>query len=184
MSLIDTPDLETRRGTAPASELKLQPNRLFTIVAIFAMVIGLGSVLGGIVGASFTYQQAAVEDITTPDDAILAEVPVRGPLSMYAQSDIITQHQLDRTGGLRFSQMDRMVPLVDEAGDAVLDEAGEAVLVPNEERMSWIDATSLTTVLNVGIMAYALAAFAIVVGLTLFALGLIVFKLRRNTLTL
>jgi hypothetical protein len=182
MSVINTPDLETKGGVAHESELKLQPNRLFTIVAIFAMVIGIGSVLGGIAGATFTYRQAAVEDILTPDDAIFAKVPVRGPLSMYAQSDIITQHQLDRTGGLRYAQMDREVPMVDEAGQPVLDEAGAPVMGPNMERLSWIDATSLTTVLNMGIMAYALAAFAIVVGLTLVGLGAIVYKLRRSAL--
>jgi hypothetical protein len=179
MSVINTPDT---RGTAHESELKLEPNRLFTIVAIFAMVIGIGSVLGGIAGATFTYRQAAVENITTPDDAIFAEVPVRGPLSMYAQSDIITQHQLDRTQGLRYAEMDREAPVLDEAGQPVLDEAGDPVMGPNMERLSWIDATSLTTVLNMGIMAYALAAFAIVVGLTLFGLGGIVYKLRRSAL--
>jgi hypothetical protein len=72
--------------------------------------------------------------------------------------------------------------MVDEAGEAVLDEAGDPVMGPNEDRLSWIDATSLTTVLNMGIMAYALAAFAIVVGLTLFGLGGIVYKLRRSAL--
>jgi hypothetical protein len=43
-------------------------------VAILAMVIGIGSMLGGIT-------------VVTPDDAILPDVPVRGPLSMYAQSE-------------------------------------------------------------------------------------------------
>lgn len=181
MSVINTPELDTKAGTAHESELKLQPNRLFTFVAIFAMVVGIGAVLGGIVGATFTWRQAAVENITTPDDAIFAEVPVRGPLSMYAQSDIITTHQLERTGGLRYAEMERLVPMVDEAGEVVVDEAGETVMVPNEDRLSWIDATSLTTVLNMGLMAYALAAFAIVVGLTLTALGAIVFKLDRKS---
>lgn len=172
--------IEATGSEAPAVELHLRPNRLFTFVAIFAMVIGIGSMLAGIAGATFTYQQAAVENITTPDDAFLAEVPVRGPLSMYAQSDIITQHQLERTEGLRYAEMPREVPVVDENGAPVLDEAGEPVMGPNDARMSWIDATSLTTVLNVGIMAYALAAFAIVVGATLALLGLIVLKIRRD----
>jgi hypothetical protein len=181
VSILNPP--EAAATEAPAVELQLRPNRLFTFVAIFAMVIGLGSMLAGIAGAAFTYQQAAVENIVTPDDAILPEVPVRGPLSMYAQSDIITQHQLDRTEGLRYAEMDREVPMVDESGAPIVDEAGEPVMGPNEARLSWIDATSLTTVLNVGIMAYALAAFAIVVGATLALLGLIVLRLRRDTVT-
>jgi hypothetical protein len=169
---------------APAIELQLRSSKLISIVALFAIVVGIGSMLGGITGAVFTYQQAAVEDITTPDDARLAEVPVRGPLTMWAQADIITHHQLERTEGLRFSQMERMVPALDEAGQPIIGEDGEAVMVPNEERMSWINATALTTVLNLGIMAYALALFAIVVGATLAGIGLVLLKLRRTALGL
>jgi hypothetical protein len=171
---------EPQAVQAPDVELHLRPNRLFTFVAILALAVGFGSVLGGIAGAAYTYQQASVENIITPDDAAIAEAPVRGPRTMWAQSDIITTHQLERTEGLRFAEMEREVPMVDEAGEPVLDEAGDPVMGPNEARMSWIDATSLTTVLGLGIMAYALSAFAIVVGFTLAALGLVVLKLRKD----
>ena len=177
MSILNHPEAEAR--TAPAVELELRPNRLFTFVAIFAMVIGIGSILGGIAGATYTYQSAAVENIVTPDDAVFAEVPVRGPLSMWSQSDIITKHQLDRTEGLRYAEMEREVPQVDEDGAPVLDEAGEPVMVPNQARLSWLDATALTTVLGMGILAYAFSAFAIAVGATLLGLGWVVLKLRR-----
>lgn len=178
MSLIDTP---TRTTDIPAAE-QLRPNRLFTTAALLAIIVGLGAILGGITGATFTYQQAAVENITTPDDAIFPEVPVRGPLSLYAQSDIITQHQLDATGGQRYAEMDRVVPMVDETGEVVLDDNGDAVMVPNDARNSWINATALTTVLNLGLMAYALSAFAIVVGATLTAIGLALYRLRNATI--
>ncbi|MTV27521.1 hypothetical protein FTX61_19190 [Nitriliruptoraceae bacterium ZYF776] len=177
--------LERPTGTPAEVELTLKPNRLFTLVAILAIVVGAGSILGGIAGATYTYQQAAVEQITTPDDAAIPGVPVRGPLSMWAQSDIITHHQLDATDGLRYAEMDRMVPQIDDTtGQPVLDDTGEPVMVMNEARNSWITATALTTVLGMGIMAYALAAFAIVVGLTLIALGTVVLKLRHTTLDL
>lgn len=172
------------RTEVPADELDLPTSKLFTIVALFAIIVGAFSALGGIGGAVYTYQQAAVENIVTPDDARIAEAPVRGPLTMWAQSDIITQHQLDRTEGLRYAEMERMIPMVDEAGNVVVDEAGETVMVPNEARLSWIDATSLTTVLGVGILAYAFSAFAIAIGLTLLAVGLVVFKLRKGAAAL
>ena len=159
-------------------DLRLKTHRLLTLVAVMAMVIGIGSVLGGIAGAAYTWNEAAAQDITTPDDARFAEVPVRGPLSMWAQADIINQHQLERTEGLYYSQMERMVPAVDDAGDPVVDEAGEPVMLPNEARMAWIDATSLTSALQLGIMAYALAAFAIVVGLVLAGTGHALYRLR------
>jgi hypothetical protein len=80
--------------------------------------------------------------------------------------------------------MPREVPQVDEAGNPIVDEAGEPVMGPNITRESWNLATTLTTALSVGIMAYALAAFAIVVGTTLLLLGLIVLKLRKSAAAL
>jgi hypothetical protein len=169
---------------APELELELGTNKLVAIVALFAIVVGIGSMLGGLGGAIYTYQSAAVENIVTPDDARIPSADVRGPLTMWAQSDIITHHQLERTEGLRYAEMDRMVPAVDEAGAPIIGEDGEPVMVPNETRLSWIDATSLTTVLGMGIMAYALSAFAIVVGLTLLGIGLVLYRLRKSTLAL
>ena len=176
-----TPErISPQAGQAPDVELKLRPSKLFTIVALLAFVVGGFSVLGGFGGIVYTYQQAAVENITTPGDAVFAEVPVRGPLSMWAQSDIITEHQLNRTEGLRYAEMDREVPQVDEAGEPILDEAGEPVMGPNHDRLSWIDATALTTVLGVGIISYAFSAFAIAVGAVFIGMGLVVLKLRRT----
>jgi hypothetical protein len=159
---------------APAIEQLDRPSRLVTIVALAAIIVGAFSVLGGLGGVAYTYSSAAVENIVTPGDAAIAEAPVRGPLTMWAQSDIITQHQLDRTEGLRYAEMPREVPMVDEAGEPVIGEDGEPVMGPNTARLSWIDATALTTVLGVGILAYAFSAFAIAVGAVLIGLGLVV----------
>jgi hypothetical protein len=173
--------LETRPGTAPKVELTFRPNPLFTIVAIAAIIVGSFAALGGIAGAIYTYQTAAVENITTPDDARIPGTDVRGPISMWVQSDIITEHQLARTEGLRFAEMDRLIPQLDENGQVVLDEAGDPVMVDNAARASWINATALTTVLALGIISYAFSAFALVVGLMLIGLGLVVYKLRNTT---
>lgn len=154
-------------------------NRMFAVVALVAIVVGLGSVLGGLGGMVYTYQNAAVENINTPDDARIASAPVRGPLTMWAQADIITTHQLNRTEGLRYAEMPQRVPQLDDAGAPVIGEDGEPVLIPNAARASWINATALTTVLSVGIMAYALSLFAIVMGLSVAGLGYVVLKLSR-----
>ncbi len=168
---IDAPAIEGHAGKA----------RLFAAIALAAIVVGAFSALGGIGGAIYTYQSAAVENINTPGDAVIADAPVRGPLTMWAQSDIITQHQLDRTEGLRYAEMERLVPQVDENGAVVLDEAGEPVMVNNDVRLSWIDATALTTVLGMGILAYAFSAFALVVGIVLMGLGYVVLQLRKTS---
>ena len=167
---------------APAIEGHEGKARLLAAVALAAIVVGVVSVLGGIGGAVYTYQAAAVENIVTPGDAVIAEAPVRGPLTMWAQSDIITKHQLEGTEGLRYAEMERVVPQVDEAtGEVVVDEAGEPVMVPNEARSSWLDATALTTVLGMGILAYAFSAFAVVGGVVLMGLGYVVLQLRKTS---
>jgi len=157
-------------------------NRMFAVVALVAIVVGLGSVLGGLGGMIYTYQNAAVENISTPDDARIAGAPVRGPLTMWAQADIITTHQLNRTEGLRYAEMPQRVPQLDEAGEPVIGEDGQPVLVANAARASWINATALTTVLSLGIMAYALSLFAIVMGVSVAGLGWVVLKLSRSPL--
>jgi hypothetical protein len=154
------------------------------LTGILAMAVGFGSMAGGVFGAWFTWDQAVAQDVVTPDDAVIAETAVRGPFTMWAQADIITHHQLDRTEGLYYSQMDREIPAVDENGEAVLDENGEAVMVPNGARAAWLDATALTTALSLGIVSYALAAFAFVTGLTLVAVGFVFLHIRRKAVLL
>jgi hypothetical protein len=103
---------------------------------------------------------------------------------MWAQADIITHHQLDNTEGLYYAQMPREIPQLDENGAAVLDENGEEVMVPNEARASWMNATTLTTALGLGIVAYALSAFAVVVGLTLMVTGYVFLQIRKKAVLL
>jgi hypothetical protein len=157
---------------------------LLLTAGIMALVVGFGSFAGGIFGAWYTWDQAVAQDVTTPDDAAIPETPVRGPFSMWAQSDIITHHQLDNTGGLYYAQMPREIPQLDENGAAVLDENGEEVMVPNEARASWMNATTLTTALGLGIVAYALSAFAVVIGLTLIVTGYVFLQIRKRAVLL
>jgi hypothetical protein len=166
----------TRVVTEPTG---LARRRLLAVVGILTLVVGIGSFAGGAFGAVYTWNQAAAENITTPDDAIFPEVPLRGPLSMYAQADIIEHHQLESTEGLRYSEMPRQVASVDEAGNPVIGDDGEPVMVANAARASWITATSLITALNVGLLAYALSAFALVVGVTMIASGVTFLSLRK-----
>ena len=153
--------------------------RLLAIVGILTLVVGIGSFAGGVFGAIYTWNQAAAENITTPDDAFFPEVPVRGPFSMWAQADIIEHHQLDATEGLRYSEMPRQVASVDEAGNPVIGEDGQPVMVANAARASWVNATTLMTALNLGVLAYALSAFALVVGITMIASGVTFLSLRK-----
>lgn len=152
--------------------------RMLAMSGILTLVLGIGAIGGGIFGAVYTWNQAAEQSIVTPDDAVIPGVAVRGPLSMYAQANIIEHHVLESTGGLYYAEMPREVPAVDEAGNPIV-ENGEQVMVPNEARAQWISATALTTALNLGILAYALSAVAIVVGITMVVSGMTFLSLRK-----
>ena len=169
----------TTEGTATTTGAASR-NRMFAVVALAAIVVGIGSVLGGLGGMVYTYQNAAKENITTPDDAPIPGVSVDGPISLWSQAAIIEEHQLNRTDGLRYAEMSRTIPQLDENGEQVIGEDGEPVMVPNAARASWIDATSLISVLNLGLMAYMLSLFAIVMGATVAGLGWVVLRLSRN----
>ena len=148
----------TTQATPTTDAAVKSPSKLLTIVAILAFVVGGFSVIGGLGGAVYTYQQAAAENVTTTGDAAIADTPVRGPLTMWAQADIITEHQLDTTDGQRFAEMDREDPV----------------------RASWFDATTLTTALSLGIISYAFSAFAIAMGAMMILIGLVIHRLRRT----
>lgn len=156
--------------------------RMLLIAGLMAIVIGLGSIIGGAAGAVYAYDQAATENVVTPEDASIPAAEVRGPLTMKAQADIIRKHTLERTGGLYYAEMPGRVEQLDEAGNVVLDESGEPVMIPNAAREIWLTATTLTTALNLGIMAYALAAFAVVTGLALVSSGAVFLSLRKSSL--
>ncbi|HEX7100437.1 MAG TPA: hypothetical protein VF377_14505 [Acidimicrobiia bacterium] len=164
----------------PTEVSPIKKSGLLLTAAIVALVVGFGSVAGGLFGVWYTWDQAVEQGVVTPDDAVIPETPVRGPFTMWAQADIITKHQLERTGGLYYSEMPREVPAVDEAGQPILDENGEQVMVPNEARASWIDATTLTTALSLGIISYALSAMAIAVGAALILTGFVFLRIRNK----
>ena len=178
MTAIVSQDRSSQVETAPKKSLVL------LLAGILALAVGFGATAGGIFGAWYTWDQAVAQGVVTPDDAAIPETPVRGPFTMWAQANIITQHQLEGTEGLYYAQMDREIPLVDENGEAVLDENGEAQMVPNEARASWINATVLTTALSLGVVSYALAAFAMVIGLTLIFVGYVFLHIRRRAVLL
>lgn len=106
-------------------------------------VIGIALLLAGCGGVAYTYQNVARENIVTPADASIPNAPVRGPLTLKSQAEIIREHTLKTTGGKTYAEMPR----------------------EDKNRPMWITATTLTTALNFGILAYAFSAFVAFEGL-------------------
>ncbi len=124
-------------------------SKAVSIIAGLAIVVGLGTVSGGVAGAVYTSNAAATEMVVTGDDASIPNAEVRGPFTMKAQADNIEKHTLKQSEGLRYAEMDRDNPV----------------------RPMWVTATTLRTALHLGMLAYGLAALAVAVGLVQITTG-------------
>lgn len=147
---------------------------------MFAGIIGLILIIGGVWAMCFTYNNIKQENITTPADARIPNKKVLGPLTLKAQSDIIREHTLKTTGGKTYAEMPRQIPKLDENGQEVLDSEGKTVMVDNNARNMWITATTLTTALHLAIMSYAFSLFVILFGLISIWTGYIFCELSKR----
>lgn len=154
--------------------------KLLIISTILSIVVGITLVTGGVLGIAFTYMNIARENITTPEDASIPGIPVRGPFTLKAQADIIRTHTLRTTEGKTFAEMPRQIQKVDENGVAILDETGKPVMVVNSARDIWITATTLITALNLGIIAYAFFSLVLIFGLGSLWAGVVFYALNRK----
>src|SRR3990167_310466 len=154
--------------------------KMLLVSSFVAIIVGLALVGGGVWGIAFTYTNVARENITTPDDASIPDVPVRGPFTLKAQADIIRTHTLRMTEGKTFAEMSRQIPKLDVDGKPILGEDGKPVMTANTARDIWITATTLITALNLGIFAYAFASLTLLIGLFSISTGIIFYALHRK----
>lgn len=154
--------------------------KLLLTSSVLAVVAGLILLAGGVWGISFTYSNVARENITTPDDAALPGVPVRGPLSLKAQADVMRVHTLHSTGDKTYAQMPQKVQQVDASGTPMVDAQGNPLMVANGARDIWITYTALTTALNLGIVSYAFSAFTILFGFISLWTGITFYALSKK----
>ncbi len=154
--------------------------KLLKVSSVLALVAGVLLVVGGLWGIGFTYKNIVREKIVTSADATIPGKPVRGPFTLKAQADVIRKHVLDMTDGKTFAEMPRQVPQLNEDGEVVMDTAGQPVLVANTARDIWITATTLTTALNLAILAYVFFGLFVFCGLVSVWLGMVFLMLSRN----
>ena len=155
--------------------------KLIAISSVLAVLVGITMVVGGVWGIYFTYQNIAKEKIVTPADANIPEKPVRGPFTLKAQVDIIREHMLKMAGGKTYAEMPRQVAKLDENGKPVLDSQSKPVMMENTVRDTWITATTLTTALNLGIIAYAFSGLVLLFGAISIWTGMVLHILGRKS---
>lgn len=132
--------------------------RLLNASAFLAIIAGIVLVVAGLWGISFTYQNVAREKIVTPEDSSMPNTPLRGPVSLKAQADIIREHTLKVTGGKTYAEMSR----------------------DDKNRDLWVTATTLITALHLGIITYVFSGLIVLLGLISIWTGFVFRALRRR----
>lgn len=154
--------------------------KILLVSSLLAIIVGLVLTGGGVWGLAFTYTNVASENITTPNDASIPGVLVRGPFTLKTQADIIRVHTLRMTGGKTFAEMPRQIPNLDADNKPILGEDGKPEMTADTARDIWITATTLITALNLGIIAYAFAGLMLLFGLFSIWTGIIFYALSRK----
>jgi hypothetical protein len=118
---------------------------------VFSIVIGVVLILGGAATWVVVSNTLSDQKITVSDDAsCLAGDEVNGPFSAYCEAMVIDKHALEATGGLRYAELDREDPLREVAANA-----------------SFLQASLYTSV-----VAFGVAAMAILIGVLFILIGL------------
>lgn len=133
--------------------------RKVRILAIFAIIVGAIFIVAGIVAWIAVSVQLAAENITVSDDAaFLAGSRVQGPLSAYAQAEVINHHALAMSDGKTYAELAQDDPTRDTVMNA-----------------SFLRASLFTSVVSFGV-----ALFAVGVGVLSMVFGYIAILLSRR----
>jgi ABC-type sugar transport system permease subunit len=127
------------------------------VAALTSIIVGIVMAVAGVAVWIVVSTTLADQRITVSDDASCAAGDgVNGPISAYCQADIIDQHTLEITGGKTYAELDREDP----------------------NRAVAMDSAFLQASLFTSVVAFGVAAMAIVVGIVLALIG---FALRSPT---
>ena len=132
---------------------------------LVALIAGIVFILAGGVTWGMVTSQLKAENITVPEDAaFLAGAEVQGPLSAYAQADIINTHALAGTDGRTYAELGSAMREV-EPGSPEHEEL-------QAQRDSVMNASFLRASLFTSVVSYGVALLVMGLGALFILLGL------------
>ena len=132
-------------------------------IGVLAMIGGAAMIITGAVVWGTVSTQLANEDITVSEDAsMMAGAPVVGPISAFAQADIISHHALEMADGKTYAELEQDDPIRATVMNA-----------------SFLRASLFTSVVSFGVAAFAIGA-GLLVALVGWALTAIVPSKKRR----
>lgn len=127
-------------------------------LGMIVLVFGIVFVAAGVVTWFVVQDQLAAENITVSEDAdMLAGEKVDGPFTAYAEAQVINKHALEATDGKTYAELGRDDPT----------------------RQTAMQASFLRASLFTSVVAFGVAAMAVVLGISLILIGVSLRTLTR-----
>ncbi|WP_182354149.1 aromatic ring-opening dioxygenase LigA [Flaviflexus huanghaiensis] len=140
--------------------------KLAKITGIVTLIFGVLFIGTGATAWFLVADQLKAENITVSEDADLAAGnQVAGPISAYAQAQVIQKHALAITDGETYATLGDLARAAEEAGDE--DLATEY----SEKRTTMMNASFLRSSLFTSVLSFGVALFAIGVGVWMLLAG-------------
>ncbi|MFC8922359.1 hypothetical protein [Cellulosimicrobium sp. NPDC057127] len=139
-----------------SSTVTVSPARGVRGIGLFSIIAGIVLVLAGVATWIVVANELSSEQITVSDDAsFLAGRHVNGPLTAYAQADVIDQHALEASGGQTYAELDQDDPT----------------------RETVMNASFLRASLYTSVVAFGVSALVVGLGILFVLVGLALRKL-------
>jgi len=120
------------------------------VVGAVVAIVGVVFTVAGVVTWFVVADQLSAEQITVSKDAdFLAGQDVTGPFTAYAQAQVINKHALEATGGKTYAELEQDDPA----------------------RTTAMQASFLRASLFTSVVAFGVAALAVVLGIVLVLIG-------------
>lgn len=146
-------------STATDTATEKRSDGAVKVVGILVLIAGIIMILGGGLTWATVSSQLKAENIVVAEDAsMFAGKQVKGPLTAYAQAEVINKHALEATGGKTYAQLDREDPV----------------------RQTAMTASFLRASLFTSVVAYGVAAMAVGLGVVLILLGWALGRLAKE----
>ena len=148
------------------------PRKFIPVVGITALIFGILFILAGATTWGVVTSQLKEQQITIPEDATFLNLggkEVKGPLTAYAQADIINVHALAGSDGKTYAELGAEISQAEEGSE----EQAEL----QAQRDSVMNASFLRASLFTSIVAYGVSALVIGLGFVLVLTGLAIRRL-------
>ena len=155
-------DEPTSEPVVPAVAVTAPPTQSAKLIRLLGLAVAIAGII--MIGAGvFTWfvvqDQLADENITVSEDAErFVGDPVDGPLTAYAEANVIEKHALEASGGLTYAEIDREDPV----------------------RETVMTASFLRASLFTSIVAFGVALMAAGLGVVLILIGIALIKIARQ----